>query len=255
MCSLKPTWGRVSVDGVLPLAPSLDHIGVMANCVRDLAIVFEAIAGPMSACVSQVDSGLDELELFRLGEYFDNADPELLRTYRDALRTDGAVEQLTLPPGFADVPPAHLTVMATEAAGVHSVRLDRHPDDYPPRIRELIETGRSRSATELHAASEHGTKILRRLRKRLGRFTVLATPATTNYAPSVETTGSPAFNSPWSFLGLPVVSVPCGWSSDGLPMAAQFIAASENEPQLLAAGEWAERQFGFPRRLPPVPAA
>ncbi|MCI0704838.1 MAG: amidase, partial [Planctomycetia bacterium] len=48
--SLKPTYGRVSVDGVLPLAPSMDHVGVMANCVRDLAILFQAIAGPDERC-------------------------------------------------------------------------------------------------------------------------------------------------------------------------------------------------------------
>ena len=45
VCSIKPTYGRVSVDGVLPLAPSMDHVGAMANCVRDLAILFQAIAG------------------------------------------------------------------------------------------------------------------------------------------------------------------------------------------------------------------
>src|SRR5204863_8664131 len=44
--SLKPTYGRVSVDGVMPLAPSMDHVGCMANCVRDLAILFQTIAGP-----------------------------------------------------------------------------------------------------------------------------------------------------------------------------------------------------------------
>ncbi len=255
--ALKPTHGRISVKGVLPLAPSLDHIGVMANCVRDLATVFEALAGPLPGCVSLVDSGPDEVELFRLGDYFDNADSELLRAYRDALRTlaDGACNELTLPPGFVDVPPAQLTDMATEAAEVHSARLDRHPEDYPPRIRELIETGRSRSATDLRAASTLRVKTLRRLRKRLGRFTVLATPAATSYAPTTETTGNPAFNSPWSFLGLPVVSVPFGWSADGLPAAVQFIAASDNEPYLLATAAWAERQFALSRRLPPVPAA
>lgn len=255
VCALKPTHGRVSVSGVLPLAPSLDHIGVMANCVRDLAVVFEVIAGPTRACVSLADDGSEELRLFKLGGLFEMGENELLDAYRDALRKlpEVVVSELALPASFADIPPAYLTVIATEAASVHADRLSRRPDEYPHRIRELIETGRNRTTEQYRAASLLQVSPRRRFSKTLDPNTAFVTPATPNYAPTADSTGDPAFNSPWSFLGLPVVSVPFGWSSDGLPAAAQFIARFGNEPHLLATAAWAERQFALPRRLPPVP--
>ncbi len=254
VCSLKPTWGRVSVDGMLPLAPSLDHVGVMANCVRDLAVVFEAIAGPVPDCVELVDSGPGALELFRLREYFGEADPELLDGYRASLRRldPATIDVLSLPAGFSEIPDAQLTTMAVEAAAYHADRLSRRPDEYPPGIRNLVETGLSRSGTQLQQSSELAVKIRRRFRKRLRPHTVLVTPATRDYAPTPESTGSPAFNLPWSFLGYPTVSVPAGWSAAGLPHAVQLIARAGNESHLLASAAWAERQFALPRRLPSV---
>jgi aspartyl-tRNA(Asn)/glutamyl-tRNA(Gln) amidotransferase subunit A len=255
VCALKPTYGRVSVDGVLPLAPSLDHVGVMANCVRDLAVLFEVIAGPVHDCVGLVDSGPEGIELSQLCQYFDTADSDLLEEYRSCVgRLDvSRKDVLSLPPGFSQIPDAHLTTMAVGASAFHADRLRRTPGDYPQRIRDLIETGLSRSATQLTDAAELYVRLRRRFGNVLGKQTVLITPATTGYAPTPETTGNPAYNSPWSFLGLPTVSVPAGRSADGLPCAVQFVAANENEAHLLASAAWSERQFALPRHLPPVP--
>lgn len=255
VCSLKPTHGRVSVDGVLPLAPSLDHVGVMARCVRDLAMVYEAIAGPTVSCVELVDSGPEEIELFQLLDYFERAEPELLKSYRDSLRQldPTAVDTLSLPPGFAEFSEAHLAVMSVQAAQYHADRMSRVPEDFPPGITKLIETGLARTAIALADASTLRVKLRRRFRKRLDAFTVMMTPATTDHAPSPETTGSPRFNLPWSFLEYPTVSVPSGWSTSGLPHAVQFIAQDNNEAHLLASATWAERQFALAQRLPPVP--
>jgi len=72
---------------------------------------------------------------------------------------------------------------------------------------------------------------------------VLACPATIGPAPTLETTGSPAFNSCWSYTGLPVVSFPIGLSSDGLPLAMQLIGRAHDEATLFAVAEWCERQL------------
>lgn len=270
VCSLKPTHGRVSVDGVLPLAPSLDHVGVMANCVRDLALVFQVVAGatgdpddeatnwePVPDCLSVIETGLDSLPLHRLGGHFDNADPALLSAYRSSLEKlecGDAITQAVLPPAFGEAAAAHRTMMAVEAAEYHAGRLARRPDDYPPRIRQLVEDGSSTPAVDYANSSGIAVRLKRNLRKPLRRGAVFITPATTDFAPGPETTGNPSFNAPWSFLGLPTVSVPAGWSPDGLPMAVQLSGREEGEADLLAAAVWAERNFGFDRRLPPVPA-
>ncbi len=252
VCSLKPTYDRVSTDGVLPLAESLDHIGLMARCVRDLAILYEAIASPVPACLSLIDDGPEELEFYRIADFFDQADHELIDHYRTALRSLGTIEVLALPKGFSDIPSAHLSLMSIEAASVHHERMKRNPNDYRPNIRELIETGIRQSGTDLKSSFKLRVLLKRHFRKKLQSHTVLITPATKDFPPSIETTGSPGFNSPWSFLGYPTVSVPAGYSTDGLPFAIQLIGRSDNESHLLASAAWAERQFNLPHRLPQV---
>ncbi|MEO2090666.1 MAG: amidase, partial [Gemmataceae bacterium] len=288
VCALKPTWGRVSVDGVLPLAPSLDHIGVMANCVRDLAIVFEVIAGddrrdsscstrPVSDCLRRIDQAVvppendEELEkLMRPGAcvptgFFEPVvSSEVLQFFEQRVRDFGPLSQLeafvrriTLPPGFADIHRLHRVMMSVEAAQVHAARMTRHPDDYPPRIRELIEDGLRATAVEYREA-----RLFRDNQDddcaNLFWPEPLLMPATADLPPTSETTGNPWCNSPWSFLGVPAVSLPLGWSEDGLPMAIQYVGASWHEEGLLAMAARVERVFAeqtsvFPRRLPPVP--
>src|SRR5205823_3344950 len=121
-------YGRISVAGVLPLAPSLDHVGVMANCVRDLAYMFEVLAAPGKDCVGLIDAGPQGIEPRPLGGYFDSTDLDLLEEYRDCLHhLECSDNVLTLPPEFARIPDAHLTTMSVEAAGFHAGRLRRTP--------------------------------------------------------------------------------------------------------------------------------
>jgi Asp-tRNA(Asn)/Glu-tRNA(Gln) amidotransferase A subunit family amidase len=83
----------------------------------------------------------------------------------------------------------------------------------------------------------------------------LLTPATTGIAPTLETTGDPIFNSPWSYTGLPTVSFPVSRGTDELPLAVQCVGASEREHTLLADAAWVERIVNWPHRLPPVPTS
>jgi aspartyl-tRNA(Asn)/glutamyl-tRNA(Gln) amidotransferase subunit A len=80
----------------------------------------------------------------------------------------------------------------------------------------------------------------------------LLTPATRGPAPDAATTGDPAFNSPWSYTGLPTVSVPAGWSSDGLPLSIQLVGPPWQEAEVLAAAAWCEQFVGVEQREPPL---
>ena len=82
----------------------------------------------------------------------------------------------------------------------------------------------------------------------LGKTDVLLTPATTGLAPDAATTGDPAFNSPWSYTGLPTVSLPCAWTADGLPLALQLVGKRWSEDRLLSYAAWCERAIGFEAR-------
>ncbi len=277
--ALKPTHGRVSVNGVLPLAPSLDHVGVMANCVRDLAVVFEVISGPHSDnepsylrcqpvpdCISDLGVIRDDLrketmrpELSFLGGRFDDlADPNIISSVRslaDRLHAEGAVATRIAPPaGFSEVWQMHRTIMAVEAATYHATRLKHSPDDYPPKIRELIEDGLRCPAVEYRRSRIGRDQLEQEVNNIMNGVRFIACPATTSLPPGHESTGNPAFNSPWSYVGLPTVSVPFDWSEDGLPMAVQYVAMEREEANLLSAAAWTESVVGLVRRLPPVPA-
>jgi aspartyl-tRNA(Asn)/glutamyl-tRNA(Gln) amidotransferase subunit A len=281
--SLKPTYGRVSVDGVLPLAPSLDHVGVMANCVRDLGMMFQAVAGPDERdqesrqspipdattrlgreCPPQTPFWIDRLGgMFReLAEPFmwdvtDDAFTDLTAAHPDRFGHELAVP----PAGFSEVLNWHRCIMEAEAAEFHGPRLQRHPDDYPPRIRALVEGGLRRSATDYRHARVERDSLEEQAHLSLFRqrgSTVFLTPATRGPAPPPDTTGDPALNSPWSFLGLPTVSLPVAWcpgqvaGGHDLPLAVQLVAARDAEANLLRVCAWLEAAIGFERRPLPL---
>jgi aspartyl-tRNA(Asn)/glutamyl-tRNA(Gln) amidotransferase subunit A len=78
----------------------------------------------------------------------------------------------------------------------------------------------------------------------------LLTPAARGPAPDARTTGDPAFNSPWSYTGLPTVSLPAAWSPEGLPLALQLVGRPWGETELFGAAAWCEDRVAFERRAP-----
>ncbi len=269
VCSLKPSYGRVSVEGVLPLAPSLDHIGVMANCVRDLAHLYECIADrpfmldtfgrkyPASdvtgynecSILHRTDdfgiAGVDEVMTKTLHEFLLRVSSSAIVAHRTV-----AIEPVRLPPSFSDVLRHHAVIMAVEAAAILQERFRRHPDDYPPKITELIQRGLATPATDFENAQRHQKQVIGDLMLRLN---CLIQPATTGLPPGPETTGNAMMNAPWSYTGLPTISLPIGWS-DGLPLSVQIVSESGYEEELLRAAAWCEQVVDRTHRLPPVSA-
>jgi aspartyl-tRNA(Asn)/glutamyl-tRNA(Gln) amidotransferase subunit A len=143
--------------------------------------------------------------------------------------------------------------MAVEAAAYHLERLRRHPDDYPPRIRELIEHGRRSAAPDMAKVWDRLWEFREETEEVfLQRHGVFITPAAPGEAPAADTTGDPAFNSPWSYAGLPTVSLPFAWSKDSLPLSAQLIGQRWCEDDLLAVAARLEKDIGFEWRAVPL---
>jgi aspartyl-tRNA(Asn)/glutamyl-tRNA(Gln) amidotransferase subunit A len=247
----------------------MDHPGPMALCVKDLAILLQAIAGPdpydpstdhapSADYLAALDRPASSVRLGRLHGLFDElSEPGMLawmERVSEHLRRQGAeVVDLGLPTGFAEVLRRHRTVMAVEAASFHGPRLRRHPEDYGPNISALLEEGMSCPALEYAHCKEHQDRLSREIKKCLPEVDALLTPATRGPAPDAATTGDPAFNSPWSYTGLPTVSIPAGWSPDGLPLSIQLVGEPwpSAEAHLLAVAAWCERALEFERRTPP----
>lgn len=252
VCSIKPTHGRVSIDGALPLAPRLDHVGAMANSVRDLAILFEAIRD------HPVDPGTATSRLAHLTEFCPPGLPEAEMAHAfAAVRTITSERgwtwlDLPLPPGFAEVHRNQYVLMAVEAAAYHRERFRRLPDDYPPKVTRLITDGLTLSAAEYDRILTHHARFQDDIDRGFpAGWDTLITPAATGPAPGIESTGDPACNAPWSYAALPTVSFPVAWSRGGLPMSAQLVGRRSRDESLLAVASRLDATIGFERR--PIP--
>jgi aspartyl-tRNA(Asn)/glutamyl-tRNA(Gln) amidotransferase subunit A len=266
VASCKPTYGRVSSDGIVPLAPSMDHPGPMARSIRDVAILLQAIAGadhrdstcqnvPVADYSAATERACPPPRLGRLRGFFDErADPAVTRMMeavaKQFAREGAAIADVALPATFARVVDNHRLVMAVEAAAYHRPRLERHPEDYAPKIRSLLEEGIACPAAEYARVKRHQDDLKREILACFRDVDALVVPATTTPPPLADTTGDPAFNSPWSYTGLPTVSLPAQWTSDGLPLAIQLVAQPWREADLFAVAAWCERGLALEARMP-----
>jgi aspartyl-tRNA(Asn)/glutamyl-tRNA(Gln) amidotransferase subunit A len=238
----------------------MDHPGAMARCVWDLAVMLQAMEQRVD--FSHIDALPPVREpvpprLGRVRGLFDDlADPavrSLMAKAEDVLRVNGAtVRDTTMPAEFSEVLERHRQVMAVEAAAFHASRLERHPQDYAPNITQLLREGLECPATEYHKAKQLQEHLRSDAVHWFTHCDALLVPATTCPAPAMATTGDPAFNSPWSFTGLPVMSVPAGRSAEGLPLSIQLVGRPFGEHGLLQAAAWCEKVLAQPLLEPPV---
>jgi aspartyl-tRNA(Asn)/glutamyl-tRNA(Gln) amidotransferase subunit A len=256
VAAFKPSFGRVSVAGLLPLAPSMDHVGSIARSVKDLAIIQKTLEGPGAS-----DMGAPLPSAPRLGRlaglFADLADASAkgcVDHVIECLQSRGAAfVDVILPAAFDDVLSRHRLVMAVEAAAYHQSRLQEHPEEYGPQITSLLREGLACSAAEYVRTKEHQRRLTAEMPGCFDGVDALLTPATTGPASAADTTGNPAFNSPWSYTGLPTVSLPAGWAPNGLPLAIQLVGRPGSDAQLLATAAWCEEAIAVDARLPPLP--
>jgi aspartyl-tRNA(Asn)/glutamyl-tRNA(Gln) amidotransferase subunit A len=262
IAGLKPTYGLVALDGIMPLAHSMDHPGPMARNATDLALLLGAMTGGITrdATTNYVERAAVPASRPRFGrvrQLFEDQADEPVRDMIDEIshrivKDGGEVEEIALPSGFCDVIKQHRIIMAVEAAQFHEVRLRRHPEDYSPRIKELLEEGLACSGPDYARAKQQQEALSLEMRY-LFRDMVLLTPATTGPAPLADTTGNPAFNSPWSYTGLPSLSMPSGYFVDNLPLAIQLIAPPEKEGDLFSVAAWCEKRLAPNPLVPKLP--
>lgn len=264
---LKPTYGLVSAFGVHALCWSLDHVGLFARTVTDIALLLQALAGydpqdPASVQVPIPDyaAALADLKPPRLGlvrEFFlEKADNET-RKHTEAVaerlaRAGARVEEVRLPASFAGEPEAHFAMLYAEAAAAHRDTYAEHKARYSPQMQDLIEKGLRISGVEYVEFRRHQQRFRHDLDALCRTVDALLTPSTPAPAPrGFATTGDPSFNGPASFSGVPSLGLPSGLSANGLPFGIQLMSAAFTEERLLAVGKWCETALDF-RQTPPL---
>jgi aspartyl-tRNA(Asn)/glutamyl-tRNA(Gln) amidotransferase subunit A len=260
---LKPTRGRVSLRGVIPLSWNLDHAGPMARSVRDAAILLQAIAGydpddPWSADqpVDDYLEGLEEgVEGWRVAlaadEYFSDpavVDGQVRQAIQQAAETFGRlgarVEEVAFP-GARQAAQANGLMTPSDGAAFHRERLQSNPDGFGTDVLSRLRAGAAYTSTEYSLARQAQVVLRRQFCRFFDDYDLLLTPTTPIPAPvrgsadAVERARLlTRFTAPFNLTGLPALSVPCGFATGGLPVGLQLVGQPWAEPRLLRAG-WA----------------
>jgi len=258
----------VSVRGVIPLSWTLDHAGPMTRTVRDAAIVLDAIAGydrddpssvdrPVTDSLAHIEDGVRGITLGLPREHFfaraEGEVAELVRVASRMLESAGARLVEVSMPWIDDVTEMQATILGADAAAYHRERLETRAEDFGSDVRRRLERGRARTGPEVSAARHIRTRLHREMEMLLLDIDALLVPTTPIAAPprlgqdAVEAAARlTSFTAPFNLTGVPAISIPCGFTKQGLPVGLQLASAPWTEAKLLRIARAYERETSWP---------
>ncbi len=268
---LKPTFGRVSKDGCVPLGYSLDNIGPMARTARDCALLLQVLAGhdasdpssadvPVPDCVGGLDGSVSGLRIGVPREYFfDGLNDEVHAAVNAAieqLRGAGAsVEQVRLEHAQA-ARAAQRVIMFGEALAYHEPTLRSKAHLYGKWTRAQLLQGALFTAADYVLAQRVRRVVVEEVEQLFRSVDVLVTPTTPGLAGTLESFNpdtrmrEPDFTSIWNLTGHPAMSVCCGFSESGLPIGLQIIGRGFDEPTVFKVADAYQRLTEWHTRTP-----
>jgi aspartyl-tRNA(Asn)/glutamyl-tRNA(Gln) amidotransferase subunit A len=262
----KPTRGSISREGVIPVSWTLDHVGIFSRSVTLASRVADTLFArnpPGERPRARGELGQSRPKDARRGpvvgipdRYFaDGLDRTSREGYErgvDALGAAGAqVRPTRLPPLFEPAIVAAGIILRVEAATFHRRWFPGRSGDYGPKLRSLLESGNVISGVEYLKARQIRQAAINEMHAVWAEVNFLATPSTPTVAPEgLESTGDPVFNTPFSALGNPAITLPSAYQADtGLPAGLQLVAPCGADDELLRLALGMEKN-GFGRVLP-----
>jgi aspartyl-tRNA(Asn)/glutamyl-tRNA(Gln) amidotransferase subunit A len=259
---LKPTYGRISREGVTPLSWSLDHVGPMARTVADLVVLYEAMSGEAAEPAPLDDrSPLRDIQVALHPRYFfENLSPEVEGAVRSAVTV---LSDLGASIMEIDVPEVEIqgtcrnTIAFAEASCYHEKNIRTRPQEYGEDTRDLLRLGLLIPATDYLTALRLRRSVIRAFGNAFRTIDVLAAPSTPATAPAI---GAPVLEngeelrsgllrlaSAFNTTGFPALSLPCGFDAKGLPIGLQLASAPRKEALLLRVAGILESRSGSGR--------
>jgi len=280
----KPTYGRVSAAGVIPLSQTTDHVGPMTRTIKDASLMLQAIAGHDSNDAASLNAPVpdyianiaDKTSSMRLGiprdYFFSGVHPDILSAIDEAL---AVLKKLTrsqrdCPPlggdaSYAATLEPYTTVLRAEAYAYHREFVAQKPELYQPPTLKRIRSGAEVTA----AAFQESLRLVQQLRQKTAHYfqnedlDLLITPTTSIPPPAVADLNDPETARPkelemlrntrvFNALGLPTISVPCGFTSEGLPIGLQITGPNGADAEVLRLAYAFEQATDWHTRRPAI---
>ena len=254
---LKPTRGRVSLRGIMPLSWNLDHAGPMTRSVKDAALMLKVMAGydaqdaysvkrPSEDFASLSEASLKSLRIGLAEYYLDLADDEVASAVRESAKVFeslGAKVESVDVAWLNEAYRANALMTPADGAAYHRERMEKSPEVYGEDVLQRLRMGAKYSGTDYILARRTQDEMKWRMAKFFEKYDLLLLPTTAVTAPLIE--GKDAveqaklltrFTAPFNLMGVPALSVPCGFTKQGLPIALQIVGEKWNEKGVLEAG-------------------
>jgi len=249
----KPTHGLVSRTGALRLSRALDHVGLFARSVEDIALLGEAVmrfdaddpdmrpSAPPPLCrVAAQAPPVEPVLAFVKTPVWDRADPAMREAFAElAEALGGRVREVALPEGFEAAWPAHKAMMEADMA--HNLRreFERGRERLSPVMQETIERGRAVPAKDYLAAQALAESLAAEIAEITFAYDAIITPAAPGPAPlGLGATGDPSFATLWTLTGVPAITLPLMQDEAGLPMGVQLVSRRGDDARLLRNARW-----------------
>ena len=268
---LKPTFGRVSIRGVIPLSTSLDHVGPLTTSVADAAAMFDAIADDrpelaagITAAPRQPSPGARQLRVGIPRDYFfDELDPEVSAAVEAAI---SAVKELVADLRELSLPVnTDRSLQAAESYAYHAEWVATSPELYDPETLRRIRTGEKFTDQDRLRLSAELADERRKIASVFDQVDVLIAPTVRIPAPAISALKETPdalrptellllLNTrPFNVWGLPAISIPCGFTRSGLPIGLQIAGPHWGENSVLSLARAYERETEWHNRQPPLP--
>jgi Asp-tRNA(Asn)/Glu-tRNA(Gln) amidotransferase A subunit family amidase len=261
--AIKPSFGAIPRTGVHPLSPSLDHVGLFARRVDDVAFVLSLLAAssdddphgqPLPYFQIDADQGIEPLGKPRLGivrfANWSKVETEQQKVFDASiarLRDAGAVlHELELSELDAANWATIITILSSEGALIFSDLVARNPDLSSDHLKSLVQSGKAYTAFDYLTARALQDKLRLNFAQQISGFdAVLTLPAFGEAPEGLSFTGMPEYCAPWTLLGVPAVTLPAGFGKNRLPLGLQVVGAYRNDYHTLRVSKWIENTLKF----------
>lgn len=249
----KPSFGLISRHGALRQSLPLDQVGVFARSVEDAAIMAESMmsfddrdahmrpkARPHLSDIAMSEPPMPPKVGFLKTTAWEQADNETQEAFAELADFLGdRCAEVEIAEAYDEVEELHRVIMEADLAKNFAYDFDRAPEQFSAKLTEMIERGQKVSAVEYNIAIERQQELERGLDQLMSEYDAILTPSTLGEAPQgLDATGSPAFCTMWSYLGMPAITLPLMQGGAGMPLGAQLVGKKGDDARLLRTASW-----------------